>query len=85
MNTSINNTVAIDRTAPAGSRKNSVGPDPDERNVACSSRQCYRCDLYGHIMYNTEGMVHCKWPKKKVGAFTAGNEMGTGVADSPSQ
>jgi hypothetical protein len=62
--------VAIDKSAPLGSRKNPVGPDPerpDDRNVACSSRQCYRCDPNGHIKYNTEGMVHCKWPRRSLG------------------
>jgi hypothetical protein len=80
--------VAVDKTTPPGSRTNPVGPDPerpDDRSVACSSRQFYRCDLYGHIKYNTEGMIHCQWPKKKFGVSTAGNDVGTGVADSPSQ
>jgi hypothetical protein len=80
--------VTIYKTTPPGSRKNPVGPDPerpDDRNVACSSRQCYRCDLYGPIKYNTEGMVHCQWPKKKFKLSVAGNDAGTGVGDSPSQ
>jgi hypothetical protein len=54
--------VAVDKTTPPGSRTNPVGPDPerpDDRSVACSSRQCYRCDLYGHIKCNTVGMIHC--------------------------
>jgi hypothetical protein len=80
--------VAIDKSAPVGSRNIPVGPDPErpeDRNVACSSCQCYRCNLYGHIKYNTEGMVHCKRPRKKFGASTARNEVETGVSDSPSQ